>query len=138
MGSYYNADLSIADVTLTTYGRDMNDTITLCPADDFVLVFECVVTENTQFQWTLVPLLNQSKFLQTNEVGKRSESRVTLVLTEKELTDERLLYESQLQVPTSYVIEQLKLYNNQLEVTCGILNSDPKRKYLRMSGKIQG
>ena len=134
----YNADLSIADVILTTYGRDINDTIILCPDDDFVQVFECVVTGSTQFQWTLKPLLSQFQFLQTNEVGKRPESGVTLVLTEKELTAERLLYESQLQVPTSSVIEQLKLNNNHLEVTCGVVNSDPKKKYLRLSGKSQG
>ena len=125
-----------ADVTLTTLGQNTQDNIVLlCPGDDYVFVFQCIVRGSHQFQWSLRPLLNQLQFGQNNKIGKhRTESQeVTLILTEKEVTPERLHYESQLQVSTGTLIEHLH-NQNQLKVVCETL-TDSQNIIIHMSGK---
>ena len=129
----YSFAVSVADVTLTTLGRESKEYITLCPGDDYLLAFQCVVTESLQFRWSLVPLVSRLQFGPTNDVGKRIVSQVTLVLTEKEVTSESSFYESQLQVSTNTLIDQLDT-RNELEVSCGT-STQPKSKFIRMSGK---
>ena len=121
------------NVTLTTLGRESNKNIILCPGDDYRLAFQCVVKHSSNFQWSLKPLFTQLQFGQTNVVGKRIVSQVTLVLTEKYDTSERLLYESQLLVSTNTLIELLRT-NNELEVSCGT-STQSKSILIWISGK---
>ena len=119
------------DVTLTTLGRESNENIILCPGDDYRLAFQCVVKHSSNFQWSLKPLFTQLQFGPSNVVGKRIESQVTLVLTEKDVTSE--LYESQLLVSTNTLIELLRT-NNELEVSCET-STQSKSIFIRISGK---
>ena len=104
------ADVYAISVTLTVYGPQVNDSsINLCPDQDFVLVMHCGVIDSSSFLWALAPFVDPSvTFIRTHEVGKISRSPVTLVLTEKRLTNrDKNSYESQLQVPTSALREAI-------------------------------
>ena len=86
------------------YGPQVNDSsINLCPDQDFILVVHCSITDSSSFLWALAPFVDPSvTFIRTHDLGTISRSPVTIVLTEKRLTDQDLnSYESQLQVPTS-------------------------------------
>ena len=113
---------AIIGVTLTVYGPQANDTsINLCPNQNFVLVVHCSVTDSSSFLWALPPFVDPSvTFIRTHKVGKISRSPVTLVLTEKRLTNRDInSYESQLQVPTSALREAIAdKGGSPLVVTC--------------------
>ena len=91
-------------VSLTVYGPQVNDSsINLCPDQDYVLVVHCSVTGSSSFLWALAPFVEPSvTFIRSHGLGKITRSPVTLVLTEKRLTNrDTNSYKSQLQVPTN-------------------------------------
>ena len=118
-----------ADVDLKVYGPELNDSIILCPDDDYLLVFECVTTESSDLLWELRPLVTAFSFTETNTVGEDRRPRFTVILTEK-ATD---MFRSQLQVSTTVLIEQMIQNNGKLEVSCETL-VESKKKDLLLSG----
>ena len=128
------AGVAVTEVTLATHGPDVYNSITLCPDDNFTLVFDCIVAGSLSFQWSLVPLFGPESYGQNFPLGKLLQRQVTIILTEKKITQERVFYESQLQVSTGVLIEELNRRDSPLQVVCGT-SSVPKRKFIRMSRK---
>ena len=96
-------DTNGVGVNMRVYGPQVNDSsIKLCPDQDFVLVVHCTVTDSSSFLWALPPFVDPSvTFIRSHSLGKIIRSDVTLVLTEKRLTNDDInSYESQLQVST--------------------------------------
>ena len=118
-----------ADVDLKVYGPEVNNSIILCQDDDYLLVFECVTTESSGLFWELRPLVTAISFSPTDDLGKERRPRFTVILTDK-ATD---MFDSQLQVSTTDLIEEMIQNNGQLEVSCnGLVES--KKKDLLLSG----
>ena len=92
------ADTYAIGVNMRVYGPQVNDSsIKLCPDQDYILVVHCTVTDSSSFLWALAPFVEPSvTFIRSHSLGKISRSDVTLVLTEKWLTDEDNSYVSQL------------------------------------------
>ena len=116
------ADADAPGVTLRVYGPQISDSfIKLCPDQDYMLVIHCNVTDSSSFLWAFPPFVDPSMvFIRTHTLGKFGRSPLTLVLTEKTLTDQDIKsYESQLQVPTSSVREAIADQGGHpLVVTC--------------------
>ena len=118
-----------ANIELRVYGPEVDDSITLCQDDDYLLVFECVVTDSTNLVWTLMPILSTYSIGRGSVLGKDQGERFTVVLSEKADS----MYDSQLQVSTTELIQEMTQSNSQLEAICQG-TSESKRKHIMLSG----
>jgi hypothetical protein len=109
--------LSFGDVTLRRlYGPGGNDSVTICPDDDYILVFHCFVTSNTAYQWILDEVIQPIIVTQSDELGEITEMFVTVVLTKRD--PDAQMFESQFQVPTRELMRALEHRGTSLHVLC--------------------
>ena len=105
------------DVTLRRlYGPGGNDSVTICPDDDYILVFDCVVTGSTSYQWTLDTVIQPILVTEPIQVREITEMFVTVVLIEHDPVAQ--MFESQFQVPTRELRAALEHRGTPLEVVC--------------------
>ena len=114
------ADTNAVGVTLRVYGPQVNDSsIHLCPDHDYILVVHCNVTKSFSSLWALPPFVDPSiTFIRSHKLGKFSRPPVTVVLTEKKLTNSDInSYE--LQVSTGALIRAIADQGGRpLDVIC--------------------
>ena len=125
--SVFNADTIGADVTLQVYGPDVRDVITICPNDDYTVVFECTVTESRGLIWSVKPIFSSLSVGQSFDLGNTHFGDFTVVLIDKSSD----VFDAQLMVPTSVLSK-----NTEVEVVC--TDSDiqqTKRKFIKVAGK---
>ena len=92
---------SIPEVNMIAYGPYTSDLITLCPDQDFMVVFECTVTDSEFLLWRADSLLSIPIQVSTeDQLGERPQTKVNIIVTEK-MTRLR----SQLQVRSSDILE---------------------------------
>ena len=105
------------DVTLRRlYGPGGNDSVTICPDDDYILVFDCVVTGSTSYQWTLDTVIQPILIAESHQLGEITEMFVTVVLTERDPVAQ--MFESQFLVPTRELRAALEHRGSPLEIVC--------------------
>ena len=76
-----------------------------------------------------MPILSTLSIGRGSVLGKDQWERFTVVLSEKADS----MYDSQLQVPTTELIQEMTQSNSQLEVICQG-TSESKRKHIMLSG----
>ena len=121
------------DVTLRRlYGPGGNDSVTICPDDDYILVFGCVVTGSTAYQWILNEVIQPILVTQSHQLGEITETFVTVVLTEQDRVAQK--FDSRFQVPTRELKVVLDHRGSPLEVVCKTLRTT---KTIHISGTYQ-
>jgi hypothetical protein len=124
--------LSFGEVTLRRlYGPGGNDSVTICPDDDYTLVFDCVVTRSTAFQWTLDEVVQPFLVTQLHQLGEYTEMFVTVVITEQDPVAQ--MFESRFEVPTRELNVFLEHRATPLEVVCKTLRTT---KTISISGGL--
>ena len=111
------------------YGPGANDSVTICPDDDYILIFHCVVTGSIAFEWTLDSVIEPFLVTQSDQPGEYTEMFVTVVITEQDLVAQR--FESRFQVPTRELRAALGQRATPLEVVCKTRSTT---KTIRISG----
>ena len=118
-------------VSLTVYGPQVNDSsINLCPDQDYVLVVHCSVTGSSSFLWALAPFIVPSvTFIRSHDLGKISRPPVTLVLTEKTLTDKDMNHNSKFPL---LILEELLLIRVVVHLLSFVKLVLCRREYLKV------
>ena len=113
--------VGFADITLRAYGPNGNGSfVSLCPDDDYILVFNCMVENKRVFEWNMAPLVRALLVESNVQPGKFAEtmSYSVIIITSNELTQ---TVESQLQVSTRDILALFLHQSNPLAVSCGTL-----------------
>ena len=98
------------------YGPGGNDSVTICPDDDYLLVFQCVVTSSTAFKWILDEVVQPIIVTDSDELGVITDTSVTVVLTEHD--SDAQMFESQFKVQTRELMPALGHRGTSLDVFC--------------------
>ena len=114
---------------MQVYGPDVRDVLTICPDNDYIIVFECIVTENRGLIWSVEPFFHSLPVGQSFDFGNTHFQDFTVVLIEKSSD----MFEAQIMVPTSVLSK-----NTEVEVVCTDSEMQQmKRKFIKVAGKLQ-
>ena len=97
---------AVVEVELTAYAPVTDNTVTLCPDHDFVLVFECLVRDASFITWKLPPLItNEAMFNFDNQkqLSMSNDNIITFIFINQTTTPTEKI--SLLQVPTGDIRE---------------------------------
>ena len=128
----YAGVYSIPEVNMIAYGPYTSDLITLCPdpRQDFMVVFECTVTDSEILLWRADSLLSIPIQVSTgDQLGERPQAKANVIVTEKTT---RL--KSQLQVRSSDILEAVMNNGALLNITCEVSSTVKRVISLRISG----
>ena len=126
----YAGVYSIPEVNMIAYGPYTSDLITLCPDQDFMIVFECTVTDSEILLWRADSLLSIPIQVSTeDQLGERPQAKANVVFTEK-----MTRLKSQLQVHSSDILETVMNNGALLNITCEVSSTVKSVISLRISG----
>ena len=126
-----------SEVQLTALGPYNNQSfVTLCPNQNYTIVFECVVIKGSFLFWLLGPLLgSQSRFGATDVPSEVDLTPVTLILSDRVIiSSTETNYKSQLHVPTESLRGVIIDHGYPLNVTCRDIDDVEKTIFIRFSG----
>ena len=110
---------AVVEVELTAYAPVTDNTVTLCPDHDFVLVFECLVRDASFITWKLPPLItNEAMFNFDNQkqLSMSNDNIITFIFINQTTTPTEKI--SLLQVPTGDIREIGIDAGDHLTVSC--------------------
>ena len=114
---------AVVEVELTAYAPVTDNTVTLCPDHDFVLVFECLVRDASFITWKLPPLITNEAMFNFDNQKQLSMSNnnnniiITFIFINQTTTPTEKI--SQLQVRTGDIIREVgNNAGDHLTVSC--------------------
>ena len=111
--------MQAVEVELTAYTPVTDNTVTLCPDQDFVLVFECAVKDSNHITWRLPPLIQgmEGSFIYSDTQDPIIMLDKGIIISINNNADESIL--TQLHVNTGDIIEELDNdASDHLNVSC--------------------
>ena len=133
---------AVVEVELTAYAPVIDNTVTLFPDQDFVLVFECLVRDASLITWKLPPLIINSDgsfdFTVQDQLSMSNDSNIiiTFIFINQTTTPTEKI--SLLQVPTGDIIREIGIdAGDHLTVSClasDDLTTMTKKMTIRISG----
>ena len=111
--------MQTVEVELTAYAPVTHNTVTLCPDQDFVLVFECAVKDSNHITWRLPPLIQgmEGSFIYSDTQDPIMLDKGTIIISINNNADESIL--TQLHVNTGDIIRELgNDASDHLNVSC--------------------
>ena len=126
--------MQAVEVEFTAYAPVTDNTVTLCPDYDSVLVFECLVRGDNHITWTLPPLLiNSEGSLDFTQDPVTMRGDITFIIIDQNTTPTEKI--SQLQVPTGVIIELGNDAGDHLTVSC-LASNLTETMTIRISGNF--
>ena len=129
---------AVVEVELTAYAPVTDNTVTLCPDQDFVLVFECLVRDASLITWKLPPLIINSDgsfdFNVQDQLSMSNDTITFIFINQTTTPTEKI---SLLQVPTGDIIREIGIdAGDHLTVSCSAfsLTTITKTMTIRISG----